>query len=384
MTANKSYFTNWFEIILLLSLSAANLTPATVDSASFIHIAVIFICVCIYNHNKYGLNITSYVLYILLWLEAIISVGLSNIIGYETTSITYLLFCILVMEMSNIKYSKQQLYTFEKLYQYLSILCSLLIILSWINGVQHGMNRYSIDIIGFKKNQNYVNDIIILSYAFMLIKGYKTSRFSLHNIVVCSILVFACFLTGTRAALLTLCLLTIIILYFIGKKKGKTKMMFLLLLLFFCGIYLLFTYAPAEISERFIGEGASEDVLRTMMWNANYEAFSKQPIWGLGINATNIINYKIIDEPFDGILCMHNVILQFIFEQGIVGLMILCIILSRIYLRFRKSDRFNFFMMFIALYAPIFFQNGLVGVTFWWPLVILEIYSKVSNKESLL
>lgn len=375
-----------FEVLLLLLLSANNLTSISPDNATFIDVVYIFIPLFFYCVFHKFISFNGYFLYFVLYFEAMFSVLISPQAGFTSTAVTYFLYCVLVLLISSIPFTPHQLRKFEKYYNYLAIICCILIILSWMAGITNGENRYSIGIVGVKKNQNYVNDIILLSFAFLLSKMYFTNRIRLKEIALILLFFFACFLTGTRAALLTLGLLALVYIFLIFFKKGKKSIAIWIILLGSLGIFLLFNILPPEIAERFIGEGSSEDNLRTLMWANNYLEFIKSPFLGMGLGQTDVINAKtvILENDTGDILSLHNVLLQFLYEQGILGVLIFIVILRGIIKRFRKEDRLFGVLMMLALYFPISFQNGLVGFVFWWPLMLLEIYSRTSKRQGLI
>jgi O-antigen ligase len=104
----------------------------------------------------------------------------------------------------------------------------------------------------------------------------------------------------------------------------------------------------------------------------------KHPILGLGLGGTTAYNTTLGLS----ITNIHNVVLQFLCDQGFIAFLIFIYIIISIIKRTRKEDKFLILILMLSLYFPICFQNGLVGYTFWWPLTVLEVVSRWSQRRA--
>lgn len=349
------------------------------DAGSFRDTILVFILLCGVFFACRVKVCKSSLLYLLLWFEALVATSYSVYSVIERNIITYLLFAIITIMFCNLKFKKKDICCFINIYVYIALICAILIILSWIMEVPHSWNRYSIGVIGVTKNPNYINDIILLASAFLIYKMvvFKKCRF-IYSVFL-GVFLFAIILTGTRAALLTFVGIVLIsLIYMIGRGKN-IKNIFLIFLLIILVIGVMLFIAPDDIKYRFLRENAFTDNLRLYMWKMGFEQFKSFPIFGMGINGATAYNSTLNLSVTN----IHNVLLQFVYEQGIVGVVIFIILLFNIIRRTKKHDKFLIVLMFFSLYFPILFQNGLVAFTFWWPLVVLEVVSRVSEREGI-
>jgi len=316
--------------------------------------------------------------YIGMFISAVISTMFSNYVQFERTIFTYFLLCIITIIFAGFQYSQKELYWFIRFYELYGVLCAILIILSWAFHVEYQWNRYSLDIIGLHKNPNYINNIILLAMAFVIYRIIQKKGNTLINIVYCVVMCVGVFLTATRAAFL--CILVMfafsIIYVLVIKKKYSYIFMFGILIV---GAYIILTnFVPEVIKERITGDKMFNDASRLFMWQSALEKFGEHPILGMGLSGITAYNSTI-----SSVEAIHNVILQFVCDQGMIGGILFISLLISIWARVRKEDRLLFLLMIIALYIPIMFQNGTISFTFWWPLSVLEIFANVSARSGI-
>ena len=160
----------------------------------------------------------------------------------------------------------------------------------------------------------------------------------------------------------------------------KQKYSYILLFgIFAVGAYLfLMNFVSEVIIERLTGDKLLNDDSRWFMWQSALNEFTKHPILGMGLSGITEYNRTI-----SSVEAIHNVVLQFVCDQGLIGGILFVSLLVSIWRRVKKEDRFLLTLMIIALYVPIMFQNGTVSFTFWWPLAVLEIFSNVSARSGI-
>lgn len=382
----KKEKTNLFQKIFFVAMVLLALCPlisASENEASFrdaiIPFFLLFFLLLISGCSIKGFK--SFIPYFLLWLLGMVSTLFSPFIGFESTAVTYLLFCVLIVLtcILSVYFSKKMLSYFVTFYIVLSLICALLVILSWVMGVQHGWNRYSIDVIGVNKNQNYINEIILLGYAFLLNRTIRSKKRLLLRVATAVVIIWGVVLTGTRAALFTVLLLTGLSIVYILFVKRKLYFIFIFVAVAVAAFFLFQKYIPDYITDRITGENALSDDLRITMWKSAFQKFLEYPVLGIGINGTTVYNTSL----GYGTECIHNVLLQFLVDQGILSALVLLFVFLKIVRRTKKKDRFFIITMFVALYFPMLFQNGLVTYTFWWPLLVLELFSRTSEVSAI-
>lgn len=359
--------------------SMSSLISPLPDVAAFRDVAISFFLMVVLAISTARFRMPKHAfLYILLWLEALFSTAMSKYIDYESTAITYVLFCVLVLLVSSLSnsQSRHDVKTYTKFYIILGCICSALIILSWFKGVEHGWGRYSIDVIGIAKNPNYINEIILLAFAFLLLRFVNKADNRLVLLLCMIIMTAGVLLTGTRAALITLLIIVTIVTMRYTLKGKSLNLIVAVSIVGVMVVYVLINYLTAPILMRLSGEEIMTDDLRTYMWSRAYNEYvNYDMLLGMGINGTTAF-ITLLNLPT---ICIHNVLLQFLCDQGIIGVLLFVSILISIWVRVKKNDRFNFVLFFITLYIPMLFQNGTVTFSFWWPLAFLEYYATCSK-----
>lgn len=371
-------------------LASVPLTSGSLDAATFRNVLVPFVLMAAASvFYKIKIN-KEYVCYLILWLAAIVSTLFSSHIGIERTVITYFLFALMVVLFANAGFTALDLHRFSKFYVCFALVCALLIIATRIANIPHVGTRYSVAILGIKKNPNYINPVILLGCAFELYWMVKQARGRIIRAILLAVMLYGCLLTGTRAALLTfiLCVAFAGIYAFFASnaakklwnlvRTNKKSILVICLIAAVCVVGAVLI-VPVVAKGRFSLDKLFNDSLRMEMWKMSFLEFLRNPILGLGLNGTTAYNTSLQFKVTN----IHNVLLQFICDQGIIGVLIFGYILYRIIRRTKKEDRFLIGIMSLAMYFPILFQNGLVALTFWWPLLMLEVFSGVSKREGL-
>lgn len=374
-------------LILIFYASTPLLSPA-VDSASFRHVGVSFILVCSVTMLYRSRIRKEYILYVMFWAEAVIATLLSPYVSVSSASVTYLLFAVMVVCFANLEFSARDLKRFVDFYICFALLCAVLIILSWLADIPHTPGTYSVGILGITKNPNYINSVIILGVTFLLYRLVTDTKGRIMRITIMAVLVFASLQTGTRAAILTIVLCAV---FTVGHQLVVTKTWEKILsyvkanwkVVAVCAVaavavLVLTVYVLPDSAKRRFTKLFSDNI-RITMWTHNMLELLKQPILGMGLNATTSFTAGL------GLAVnnIHNTILQLLCEQGLIGFAIFSAIIWRNLRRVKKQDLFLILLMCVAMYFPILFQNNLTSNTFWWPLVFLEVFTRVSEREGL-
>ena len=120
-----------------------------------------------------------------------------------------------------------------------------------------------------------------------------------------------------------------------------------------------------------------EDVGRTDAWSHAISMLLQTPIFGCGIGAWQSLHGNSYMEY------LHNVFLEFILNQGLIGLILLLFVVFYGYSRTKKKDRFFIYMLLFATFIPMCLQNGVIAVNFWRFIIINRLivnYSIYSEK----
>jgi O-antigen ligase len=243
-------------------------------------------------------------------------------------------------------------------YSILAFIVALLIIVSKIFGYYHLESiyfdsRFSVGVTGVYKNPNYLASFIAVTIYLLLYFLFCIDfpfRIKIIVVLIVLILFYSIILTGTRAALLTVCIALIFSFWSrIRFRRSCVK------IIIFCVIILIIVSGlfSNDMFNTLIGQRQGEffeDVGRTEAWGMAVASINEKPLLGNGIRNTNTL-LKSTDIQW-----LHNIFLQLINEQGFIGLILFILCLLTGYRRCKIQDK-TFIIGFIAVTAfPMLFQ----------------------------
>lgn len=319
---------------------------------------------------------------ILTWFFGVFSTVISPYgeLGHDV--IKYLAFVLLLITLSNHKYDEKDFRVAFIFYTIVSVVLAILIILSFIYGYPHvesiyeGSIRYSIGITGIYKNPNYIGAFInlcifICTYLLFFVKCKPLHRIFLLLIIV--IMLVAIFLTGTRAAILTIGVA--LVLFFIYNYRVQKNILYKIVpLVILLSLILKYASDIIGVVETFGSArgGFSEDI-RMDSWAYAFKKFEDSFLFGHGINSWN--SFKT-DSYLPG---LHNIFLEFLLNQGVIGLVFLLLTMFIGWGKVKREDRFFVAVFCFVNIFPLLFQNGLIDVTFWRVILINRIVIDFSS-----
>lgn len=303
--------------------------------------------------------------------------------------VKYLAFVVFFIIVSTYTFTEKDIVFVAKGYVYLAIVIALLIILSYLGGYQHVhegvgestyyLGRYSIGITGLYKNPNYLASFICVA-AFVVLYKLKVSTMSfkmkLLHLTVFILFFVACFLTGTRIALVVLAI-SIIAVYGSALRHIRMKGLILPILLVFVLIYIFGSQIRDLMDLYLAGRDMFGDESRQEAWPMAFRFFYDNFLLGSGIDC-----WHHLSRGYNTMNNLHNVFLEFLLNQGIIGAILLFFTLFYGCSRVKRTDRFFLIMLFLVTAIPISFQNGVIAVNFWRFIIInrlalnYSIYSK--------
>lgn len=308
--------------------------------------------------------------------------------------IKYLAFVIFFLVVSSYKFTAKDISFVTKGYVVIAVIVAALIFVSFLGGYQHlereggggsfyYMGRYSIGITGLYKNPNYLASFICVAALIVLYK-LKMSTMTLKKQVLCVgiyVLFFvSCFLTGTRASLVVLISIALGLLLSSFKKNANPT--FLLVTILIVG--LLIVRYGTQISEMFDAYLAGREMLhdegREQAWPLAIRFFKENFLLGSGIDAWHHLSHNAA-----ALNNLHNVFLEFLVNQGFVGLLLLAHTLFWGFRKAKKADRFFLlFLLFVTAFL-ISFQNGVIAVNFWRFIIInrLALNYSIYSEEGI-
>ena len=320
-----------------------------------------------------------------LWLEAFIVTALSYHVIWNNDPYKYLAFVLIFFLLTRYRYSDDQINKLIKYYVPIALVISVLIILSFLGGYTHvdsmfeGSIRYSIGITGWYKNPNYLASFINLAlfFFFYILLFRKTKLLTKVLIIGCmATMLVSIVLTGTRAAILTFAGMVVMVVlgYMKRKRKKISSLLPLLILVTFLVVYASYISNFFEIFAS--SRGGMTDDSRLESWSYAWKRICDSPLFGYGLNSWDTMKHG------DHLNGLHNIFLEFLLDQGFIGVLLLCPLMLQGINKIKSIDKtFVYTLMFVTIF-PLLFQNGLVDVIFWRVLIMNSIVINFSALSS--
>lgn len=317
---------------------------------------------------------------VLLLISALFSTLISDYTELNIDILKTLVFVVFFISTSSFVLSPKQLMFSFKSYLYLSIVISFLIILSFIYGYPHieatlYQGRYSIGITGLFKNPNYLTSFynvafLVVCYILATVSLSIKRRVVLYMII--ALLLVSSYFTGTRAALLVEVLVIMAIPLVLAKSGRLYVVIPIVLVLVSVIVYSWSTII--DLYELFIGtRDMMGDTSREDAWVYAIKYIKENLVFGCGHKSWNVICHGTGYLEY-----LHNIFLELVLDQGIIGLLLVFGLVVVGYNKTNKDDRFFLLMLLFVTAIPMFFQNGLYEVNFWRFIIINRLMMNVS------
>jgi O-antigen ligase len=248
------------------------------------------------------------------------------------------------------------------------------------------MGRYSVGITGVYKNPNYLVsflNIVLLIILYVLFLKKTKLLFTLLLVLVTILFVNAFYLSGARAAFLTMAFSILFVLLELVKTKRTNSVATLFVI--GCLVLFVITFSYQGIMNRadmFIGNRSfTEDEGRSFSWIIAMNHWKESPVWGCGSES-----WSSIANSSSGMIWLHNIFLELLLNQGLIGVLLLILLVFSGYNKTKKEDRLFLIALVTVSAFPLFFQNGLWEMNFWRFILINRIafnYSRYSKKGVL-
>lgn len=375
--------------VLVFILSPVLSTQETADPG-VIYVLAIIIPTAIYSVSKSYIRLTHYnILAILLWVFAILSTLVGPFGSFNLTAIKYLCFVIYFISVSTYSYTKKDLLTISRIYNYVSIGVAILIVLSFLGGYTHNdseyfMGRYSIGITGLYKNPNYLVSFINVTLFLLLysaLYGRGVNRFvKIFNIAIILLFLMAFYLTGTRASLVT----AFIIIFFLVTHYlfHHNRRIWVFVPTLIISLLIIYNWSTlTNLYELFMGtRDLMSDSSREDAWTLAFKHITDNPILGCGL-----FSWDNICRSGNYLEWLHNIYLELVLNQGLFGFLLFVLMVFSGFNKTKKNDRFFIAVLLFVTGFPMMFQNGVIAVNLWRFVIINRIVFNYSirNEDGL-
>ena len=306
------YFLLLPTMIAVVSVGNSILKVATVP------IGLFFLVTLLLSNRKLQINGVhlALILYTLSVVTALFqdadTVSMYHVSGYILNAALYI--CLTV-----IPYNKAELELMEKIQ---ILLLMVLNVMTLASNAKH-LNRTTLMIMGQTSDPNYFVGFFIFPLAVAL-KGLVSGRHKLFYLLLVAVSMYSVFLSGSRGGFLAIAVMIACFAWIYPNGLGKRIIVlvggFLLLLILWA---VLKPFLPENIVERMTIDAVKETggSGRAFIWKAMIRDIIERPdklLFGRGIHATHRV---FISGTWSDVVA-HNQVLQTLYNQGLVGLLL--------------------------------------------------------------
>lgn len=290
-----------------------------------------------------------------------------------------ILFFLFYLCISSIEYNEKDIKLVIQICIYISIIIASLIIFSWLLNYPHldsvyYKSRYSIGITGLYKNPNYLASFMNTFFFFTAYKVFCDRSKILMYCFFMGLILFADYLTGTRAAFITIVIALLFIVLQILKEK-RTSSRIIMITCIAAAFIVLFSQF-ITFAESFAGnKSLFVDEERIQFWGIATSIALESPIIGNGLFSWENFGERL------GFDYLHNIFLEIFLNQGIIGVALAIKMTFYGYKATATQDKLFLIGFFVVSGFPLFFQNGLIAVNFWRYVILCRFFINYSKKS---
>lgn len=379
-SSNKKASLTTYALVMLIILTVLNRFQFGVSLSGVIIPIAAFILFMMIEKKKICL-LRNHVYILLFWVFAVLSSLMSEIIMPRRDVFTFLVFILFYIFSMGVKYKEKDIRLLVKSYIFISVIVSLNIIVNFINDFAYVWKRYSLYVFGVYRDPNYVSAFILPGIAIVLYILFFSDKLERKKKImyVSSLLIMLLGIlsTGSRAAFSVLAIIIALVLLFYIKKTRNHRMIIRVIpIMIILAILWHFSKGilPEFLISRLLDFGSYSQSSRLNLWSTGINLITTYPILGVGLGGLNSYLFSV------GLFDSHNMYLDVLINQGIIGLLLLGLVFKR-YLFVRKEDRSLMLTLMISFFAPLFFINGFNTASFWTPMIICGILSNYSRQN---
>lgn len=244
----------------------------------------------------------------------------------------------------------------------------------------HGMleARQVLVIAGVEIDPNNQAALLMVGICISLVNLFYKKKLVIVSVLILLINIYGCFLTASRAALITVIVAVLFCIILPGEKKKLSAIIGRLLLtigFILAAFYLAQRLNPDVYNRLFYLPGYAGGSGRSQQWANVWQAYTNDPVsvifglgWGSSTKLTGVFSQ---DGSY---LATHNTFLTMLCDVGLIGTLVFMvpIICMSSYL-VKKRNHFPI-MLLIVQFVPAFFIDAINKRFFWNAIFILGMY----------
>ena len=306
-----------------------------------------------------------------------ISTGFSSVVS-ATANLYSLIICLLLYLIFSL--SKCTATSIKFILNSLVYIIIVVTILVFFWGQEFGDGvRKTLIINGLYKDPNYLSLLFGCAFVYLLYEILFV-QIKLFSVFKLAIIFFGIVILGSRASFLSIILPGALLIYmrFFRGELTLQKLIGRVVLIFLVIISLVSSISFSGL-ERFIDLKSYSDNIRLTIWHYAFEAFRNSPLIGSGVGSTGYFAQFV---PLHHYSSSHNCFLDLIGYTGILGVGIFVLEVKNL-LKVKNGNLLFTVSFMQALFIPLFFVNGLEGLTFWGPMILLQSCNDVLKEYSV-
>ncbi len=314
-------------------------------------------------------GLKQYLINVLICLSAVYSTSISPVVSWGVTGYSLIIFNLFYIMVTHVNFDEAMIKHMIKFYSIAVLLISALMFISYCAGYNVVNGRISIRFMGVRKDENYLSAFLVFGYLYFLYKFLFGKEKRLFLISAAALIFVAIYLTGSRAAFISLALSSFLLISRLILAEGiSVKGLAVVALLLVVGILGFQYLQTTSLFDRMMDADSYSDNIRLRIWGYAMQAFLNNPVWGSGV-ASGTYYAQLYLRWYT-----HSCFIDIITGQGIIG----AILYIGLFIQLLKVKRTNIVFMaalIISFFCPMFFINGYETATFWIPMAIAKIIS---------
>jgi O-antigen ligase len=318
---------------------------------------------------------------VLLWLWVIISLAWTpdEVLGTEL-AVTMFQLMLLPLVFTLIITKKSDLLLAYQSYVFGCYIAFGIIFYNYTHNIFEIYGRYTIANIA-TDGMAYILALGVPMAAY-LAKSYDNKLLKIINILAMPVIIYAIFLTATRTG--SLVAMIGVAYWLFTHRKASIVVKISMLVVLSLSVVAVLNFAPKASVDRIFSSGKSIKSgtlnYRTVIWKASIDQWKHAPIVGSGVASL----YTLISKKHVEYEWAHNTYIQFLVENGIIGLMLyLLVIISLLYFVLQTPFDEKVFLLSLllsVLVSQVSLHTHLQKET-WFVLSMIFIHAFASSRD---
>lgn len=238
--------------------------------------------------------------------------------------------------------------------------------------------RQVLVIAGVEVDPNNQAALLMVGICVSLVNVFFKKRWLIPSIVILLVSTYACFLTGSRAAMATIVVAILFCIILpdekknIGVKIGRVALVFLFV---FVALHLAQQLSPVIYNRLFNLEEYAGGSGRSLQWSNVWKVYSQDILnilIGTGWGTSTILTGAHAQSG--GNLGVHNTFLTMLCDVGLIGTLIFMVPIIKMTIQLVKKKIHFPVMLLIVQFVPAFFLDAINKRFFWNAIFILGMY----------